>query len=69
MKSPMMLLFDALESQGVDLSLISKKMHLAAEEKMVVDAYRDGRTDQQSKEPRFYNRNAKYYFDTNFKND
>lgn len=32
------------------------------EKNQIVEAYQDGRTDQHSKEPRFYNRNSEYYY-------
>jgi len=44
---------------------ISKSM----EKENIIDAYRDGRSDQHSKVPRFYNRNAEYYYNETFKQD
>ena len=32
----------------------------------IIDAYRDGRSDQQSDEGRFYNRNANYYYNETY---
>ena len=38
------------------------------EKQQIIDAYRDGRSDQQSERPsKFYNRNAKYYYNETFK--
>ena len=39
------------------------------EKEQIIDAYRDGRSDQHSKVPRFYNRNAEYYYNETFKQD
>jgi hypothetical protein len=41
----------------------------AMEKEQIIDAYRDGRSDQHSKVPRFYNRNSKYYYNETFKQD
>jgi len=46
-----------------DLLEQAKKM----EKQQIISTYRDGRSDQQSKEGRFYNRNAEYYYNQNFK--
>lgn len=32
------------------------------EKQQIIDSYREGRSDQMSKERRFYHRNAEYYF-------
>ena len=40
----------------------AKEMH----EQEIIDAYRDGRSDQQSDEGRFYNRNAVYYYNETY---
>lgn len=38
------------------------------ERQQLIDAYRDGRSDQQSEKPsRFYNRNAEQYYNENYK--
>jgi hypothetical protein len=36
------------------------------EKEQIIDAYRDGRSDQHSKVPRFYNRNAIYYYNETY---
>jgi hypothetical protein len=36
-------------------------------EQQIIAAYRDGRSDQQSKDGRFYNRNSKQYYNETFK--
>jgi len=42
----------------------------AMEKEQIIDAYRDGRSDQQSQRPsRFYNRNAEYYYNETFKTE
>jgi hypothetical protein len=38
----------------------------AMEKEQIIDAYRDGRSDQHSKVPRFYNRNAIYYYNETY---
>ena len=39
------------------------------EKEQIIDAYRDGRSDQQSeKASRFYNRNAEFYYNETYKN-
>jgi hypothetical protein len=39
------------------------------EKQQIIDAYRDGRSDQQSeKASRFYNRNAEFYYNETYKN-
>jgi hypothetical protein len=39
------------------------------EKQHIIDAYRDGRSDQQSeKASRFYNRNAEFYYNETYKN-
>ena len=40
----------------------AKEMH----KQEIIDAYRDGRSDQQSDEGRFYNRNANYYYNETY---
>ena len=45
-----------------DLIEQAKEMH----EQEIIDAYRDGRSDQQSDEGRFYNRNAVYYYNETY---
>ncbi len=37
------------------------------EKQQVIESYRDGRTDQQSKTSRFYNRMAEQYYNETFK--
>ena len=37
------------------------------EKQQIIDAYRDGRSDQTSKNCNFYNRNAEYYYTETFK--
>lgn len=37
------------------------------ERQEIIDSYRDGRSDQQSKDGKFYNRNAEYYYNEKFK--
>ena len=38
----------------------------AMEKEQIIDAYRDGRSDQHSKERIFYNRNAVYYYTSTY---
>ena len=40
----------------------AKEMH----KQEIIDAYRDGRSDQQSDEGRFFNRNANYYYNETY---
>ena len=40
----------------------AKEMH----KQEIIDAYRDGRSDQQSDDGRFYNRNANYYYNETY---
>ena len=47
--------FDALIRQAKEM-----------EKEQIIDAYRDGRSDQHSKVPRFYNRNAIYYYNETY---
>ena len=37
------------------------------EKEQIIDAYREGRTNQQSKDNRFYNTNSEYYYNETFK--
>lgn len=40
---------------------------LEMEKKQIINAYRDGRSDQQSERPsKFYNRNSEYYYNETF---
>lgn len=39
----------------------------ALEKQQIVEAYQDGRSDQHSKEPKFYNRNSEYYYSQKYK--
>lgn len=39
----------------------------AIEKQQIVEAYQDGRSDQHSKEPKFYNRNSEYYYSQKYK--
>jgi hypothetical protein len=40
------------------------------EKEQIIDAYRDGRSDQQSEKPsRFYNRMAEQYYNETFKSE
>jgi hypothetical protein len=41
----------------------------AMEKEQIINSYRDGRSDQQSKETRFYNRNAEYYYNEKYKSE
>lgn len=51
------------------LTLIKKEaeMLLSLEKQQIVEAYQDGRSDQHSKEPKFYNRNSEYYYSQKYK--
>lgn len=40
----------------------------AIEKQQIVEAYQDGRSDQHSKEPKFYNRNSEYYYSQTYSN-
>jgi hypothetical protein len=42
---------------------------LELEKQQIVDAYQWGRTDQHSKESKWYNRNAKQYYSETYKNE
>jgi len=61
--------FIALQNYTVnELGLFAKAK--AMEKQQIIDAYRDGRSDQQSQRPsRFYNRNAEYYYNETFKTE
>ena len=37
------------------------------EKQQIIKAYQDGRSDQQSKDGRFYNRNSKQYYNETYK--
>jgi len=38
----------------------------AMEKKQIIEAYRDGRTDQQTRVPKFYNRSSAIYYTSTF---
>ena len=42
---------------------------LELEKQQIIDAYQWGRTDQHSKESKWYNRNAKKYYSETYKNE
>ena len=43
---------------------------LEMEKQQIINAYRDGRSDQQSERPsRFYNRNSEQYYNENYENN
>jgi hypothetical protein len=39
---------------------------LAMERDQIIEAYRDGRTDQQTRVPKFYNRSSAIYYTSTF---
>jgi hypothetical protein len=45
-----------------------KLQALELEKQQIIDAYQWGRTDQHSKESKWYNRNAKKYYSETYKN-
>jgi hypothetical protein len=52
-----------------DVNYFWEYNNLEIEKQQIIDAYRDGRSDQQSEKPsRFYNRNAEFYYNETFKN-
>jgi hypothetical protein len=54
----------------IDESLVQDRLKLALEleKQQIIDAYQWGRTDQHSKESKWYNRNAKKYYSETYKN-
>ena len=50
--------------QAIEMIIQTKLLPL--EKEQIIDAYRDGRSDQHSKVPRFYNRNAIYYYTSTY---
>ena len=53
--------------KAVDASIDLCYAKLELEKQHIIDAYRDGRSDQTSKNGKFYNRNAEYYYNETFK--
>ena len=42
---------------------------LEMEKQQIIEAYREGRTDQQSRMPLFYNRSAEHYYNETYGNE
>jgi hypothetical protein len=67
-KTALQLFLDELEkvndSEGV-ANLIDKALEL--EKLQIIEAYQWGRTDQNSKEKKWYNRNARIYYSETYK--
>lgn len=65
-KTAMQQLISELKSSKTILSnLIAMGLcekYLSIEKQQIVEAYQDGRSDQHSNEPQFYNRNSEYYY-------
>jgi len=49
------------------IKLLNQALEL--EKQQIIDAYQWGRTDQDSKESKWYNRNAKKYYSETYKNE
>jgi predicted Ser/Thr protein kinase len=60
---------DGKQTMSIRISGYLKEQAKEIEKQQIIDAYRDGRSDQQSEKPsRFYNRNAEFYYNETFKN-
>ena len=68
MKTAMQELFDNLEAIDITIPIGVKEIFFEKEKQQIKDAYRDGRSDQQSQRPsRFYNRNAEQYYNETYR--
>lgn len=52
--------------KAIDDCIFLAQYHKKNEKQNIVETYQDGRSDQQSKEGRFYYRNAEYYYNQKF---
>jgi len=74
-KTSVMKLVDLLETHELlmekcpEVIEIIENLYLEIEKNQIIEAYRDGRSDQFSKVPRFYNRNALYYYNEKYQNE
>ena len=61
-------LVESLTELGVDLLSHNLEIHqaLAMEKEQIIEAYRDGRTDQQTRVPKFYNRSSAIYYTSTY---
>ena len=62
-------LFLMINNPNKDQDFANKLFNKAKEmeKQQIIDAWRDGRSDQQSKDGKFYNRNAEYYYNETYK--
>lgn len=69
MKSAVEWLFLMINNPNSDQDLANKLLEKAKEmeKEQIIEAYKDGRSDQQSNESRFYNRNSEYYYNQTLK--
>lgn len=69
MKSAIEWLFLMMNNPNSDQDLANKLLEKAKEmeKEQIIEAYKDGRSDQQSNESRFYNRNSEYYYNQTLK--
>lgn len=69
MKSAIEWLFLMMNNPNSDQDLANKLLEKAKEmeKEQIIEAYQDGRSDQQSDESRFYNRNSEYYYNQTLK--
>jgi hypothetical protein len=51
--------FQAIES-------VIESKYIQIEKEQIIEAYRDGRTDQSTSVPKFYNRSSAYYYTTTY---
>lgn len=53
---------------GADLDLIKKCIAnaKAMEKEQIIQAYREGRTDQSTRVPKFYNRSSAFYYTSTY---
>ena len=59
---------DQLPTRIINKYLIEIEIAKGKNEEEIKEAYREGRTDQQSGIAKWYNRNAQYYFNQTYKN-
>ena len=71
-KTSMMKLVDILKTHELlmekcpEVIEIIENLYVDIERQQIIEAYRDGRSDQFSKVPQFYNRNAMYYYNEKY---
>lgn len=69
MKSAVEWLFLMINNPNSDQDLANKLLEKAKEmeKEQIIEAYQDGRSDQQSNQSSFYNRNSEYYYNQTLK--